>query len=185
MPRDAGPTFDFLRTLLVSMPLQVHRRLRHFHLVHPTLMRRLTFSLLVPALWGKLNFVDELTQLHEHFAPGRLLVPEEIAKADDHRKRFRRAAAAPQPPPLQVAASGRRIEAQTKPPPSRPQLASSQQSAPRPALLPTAQAAVQATVSDADDEVIWVRGGPPQRALEAEDAAAPVRGPIDVAGERA
>ena len=185
MPHDAGPTFDFLRTLLVSMPIQVHKRLRQFHLVHPTLMRRLTFSLLVPALWGKLNFVDELTELHEHFAPGRLLVPEEIAKADDDKKRFRRAAAAPQPPPLQVAASRRRIEGQAKRPPSRPELASSPQSAPRPAVLPTAQAAVQATVTDADDddEVIWVRGGPPQRTHE---AAAPVGGPIEAAaGERA
>ena len=87
LPDDCGPTFDFLRTLLLSLPLYIHKRIRAFYLVHPTLKMRFTFTFLGAALWGKLHFVDALRQLHEHFVPGSLLVPETVALEDERRRR--------------------------------------------------------------------------------------------------
>ena len=56
MPNDAGPTFDFLRTLLSALPMSVHHHLRRFYLVHPTLKLRFTFTLLGAVLWGQGQF---------------------------------------------------------------------------------------------------------------------------------
>ena len=87
LPDDCGPTFDFLRTLLLSLPMPIHKRIRAFYLVHPSLKMRFTFGFLGAALWGKLHFVDDLRQLHRHFVPGSLLVPESVAVEDERRQR--------------------------------------------------------------------------------------------------
>jgi hypothetical protein len=85
LPDDSGPTFDFLRTLLLSLPISIHKQLAGFYLVHPTLKMRFTFTILGAVLWGKVRYIDELRQLREFFRPGKLLVPEFVAVEDDHR----------------------------------------------------------------------------------------------------
>ena len=70
----------------MALPLAIHRQLKAFYLVHPTLKMRVTFTILGVALWGKLKFVDELTHLHEWFAPGALVVPERCVEEDQRRR---------------------------------------------------------------------------------------------------
>lgn len=83
MPANAGPTFDFLRLLLEAMPQALRTRLEQFHLVHPSLKMRIAFVFLGVLLWGKLEWVDRLSQLHRHFVPGQLHVPEFVVHLDD------------------------------------------------------------------------------------------------------
>ena len=81
LPDECGPTFDFLRTLLLSLPLAIHKRLKGFYLVHPTLKMRFTFTFLGAALWGKLHFVDELRKLRA-LPAGQPRRAEFVAEAD-------------------------------------------------------------------------------------------------------
>ena len=83
MPPECGPTLDFLRTLLVALPLSIHVALRSFYLVHPTLMTRVSFMLFGIALWGKLHFVDHLHHLRAFFPAGHLLVPQAVVMEDE------------------------------------------------------------------------------------------------------
>ena len=120
LPHDAGPTFDFLRTLLVSLPLAVHSRLKAFHLVHPTLKMRFTFTLLGAALWGKIHFIDHLMDLHQHFAPGKLRIPEEVCLACRAQSAMKSRGGGWQPP--QRRTPQRRLQQQQPtPPPQLPQ----------------------------------------------------------------
>jgi len=85
MPHDSGPTFDFLRTLLSALPTGVHTNLHRFYLVHPSLKMRVAFAVLGLLLWGKVAFVEALAQLHNHFAPGQLWLPEACVSHDEVR----------------------------------------------------------------------------------------------------
>jgi hypothetical protein len=85
MPKECGKTLDFLRSLLVLLPLAIHKSLKALLLVHPSLSLRLAFAIVAVPLWGKLKVVDHLRQLHALWPPGTLLVPEEIAQEDDRR----------------------------------------------------------------------------------------------------
>lgn len=189
LPADAGPTFDFLRTLLVSLPLSVHRRLKNFHLVHPTIKMRVTFTILGAALWGKLKFLDELAELREFFPPGKLMVPDEVVRIDEELKRRRHGGlpapllhppaarlALPQPPPQHF--SGHHGVAPSMPPPRTPprapptpygyavptpppeQAVMLPPTPTREAPTPAVQAAALADMEDADEEVIWLSRGP-------------------------
>ena len=87
MPRDAGPTFDFLRSLLSAMPKALHKQLHRFYLVHPSLKMRFTFFVLGALLWGKIEYVDRLEQLRKSFPLGTLLVPDFVGRRDDAKLR--------------------------------------------------------------------------------------------------
>ena len=63
LPGECGATLNFLRTLLVSLPMTIHQQLKAFYLVHPTLMLRIHFTVAGIALWGKLHFLDYLHDL--------------------------------------------------------------------------------------------------------------------------
>ena len=88
------------------MPAGLRAHLSVFHLVHPTLKMRLTFLLLGVLLWGKVSsgfglafgvglrwdptpdptqveYADRLPQLHRHFMPGQLHVPDFVVFLDD------------------------------------------------------------------------------------------------------
>ena len=145
MPPECGPTLDFLRTLLVALPLSIHVALRKFYLVHPTLMTRVSFALFGIALWGKLHFVDQLHHLREFFPPGHLLVPNAVVMEDERRLHLagihlgihlpptRRAAAAAVPAVATTPATS--STARVSPPPQT-LLAPPLQPAPQPPLQP-------------------------------------------------
>ena len=102
LPDECGPTLHFLRTLLTALPMQVHKELKAFYVVHPTLGLRVSFTLAGIALWGKLKFVDYLHDLHEFFAPGQLLMPSSVT--DENERRLRLGGfASPLAPPLPQA----------------------------------------------------------------------------------
>ena len=44
---------------------------------------RLAFLLLGVLLWGKVQYADRLPQLHRHFMPGQLHVPDFVVFLDD------------------------------------------------------------------------------------------------------
>ena len=132
LPNDCGPTFDFLRMLLLSLPMAIHKRLRGFYLVHPSLKMRFTFTVLGAALWGKLHFIDELKQLREAFPPGNLVVPNFVWEADEDNLALRRGVlGAPglPPPPVQQRPQQQqqRQQLQQRQPQPQPHLQSHQQ----------------------------------------------------------
>ena len=88
--------------------------------MHPTLKMRFTFTLLGAALWGKIHFIDHLMDLHQHFAPGKLRIPEEVCSMDDEMLMMKsRGGGGWQPP--QRRTPQRRLQQQQPTPP--PQLA--------------------------------------------------------------
>jgi len=105
MPQNSGPTFDFLRILLSALPLAVVGNLHRVHLLHPSLKMRVAFSLLGALLWGRVDFVDAISQLHASFAPGQLWLPEHVVRQDEHNAMCR---GDPTPPVRAAVQSARR-----------------------------------------------------------------------------
>lgn len=144
LPDDCGATLNFLRTLLVALPMSVHKQLHRFYLIHPTLLLRLSFTIVGIALWGKLHFLDYLRDLHEFFIPGQLLVPQIVMQEDARRLSLAGwlpAPPPPRPPPMREEPRGRVTPSQLPAPPSQP--------APRPPPASTA-------VAEDDSEVVYL-----------------------------
>lgn len=66
-------------------------------------------------LWGKLHWVDRLPQLHRHFVPGQLHVPEFVVHLDDVADRPRALPAPQSRPALASGESGRAPSARVPP----------------------------------------------------------------------
>ena len=83
MPDDCGPTFEFLRDGLATLPSAVRANMRMLYLVHPTLRMRVAFLLKAIFLWGRVSFVGELAELRRDFAEGELVVPDVVTAHDE------------------------------------------------------------------------------------------------------
>jgi len=176
LPDECGPTLHFLRTLLSALPMQVHKELKAFYMVHPTLGLRVSFTLAGIALWGKLKFVDYLHDLHEFFAPGQLLMPSSVT--DENERRLRLGGfASPLAPPLpqaRLARGSRSAVPSAVPPPhwsAAPSAGSPPPRAPRISKSPTQllsharrgsceQAVNRSVAETADPEVVYLSGKP-------------------------
>lgn len=85
LPHDSEPAFALLRSLLDALPAAARARLAVLYVVHPSLSVRLSSFVLGLFLQLHIEHIDQLEQLHRHFAPGELWLPDSAVALDKAR----------------------------------------------------------------------------------------------------